>query len=790
MKPRRVRYTRSTRIQGPMVAVKSRLGAIRITAIHVPGHERHRWRGTTSRRAFDAAARLVAMEKLNIALKNCHGIRELDATFTFGEDRNAAAIYAPNGTMKTSFARTLADLAKGDETTDHMFPARETTRSVTDENGNDLDPNDVVVVLSYDEELGPTEATSTLLVNQELRKEYEGLRVDLVEARERLVDALKVQSGTKQDVVTTISRVFTQQDDSFFTALVRISYEVEQQEDAPFADLPHDLLFNDKVDVILRSPALQTALTQYVTRLNELLDESSFFSRDKFSFYQASNVTRSLGDNRFFEANHSLLLHGGDESRAINSQADLDALITEEKERIAEDPALRKQLDGVERALQKNIDTRKFFEFMSSHEELLPEFANVNSFHQNVWKSYLKAHEELFQHAVKCFKDTEVRRREIEQQAAAESTQWEKVIKIFNDRFFVPFRLSAENKHRVALGQETVLKLVFQFEEGGESTDVERDELLQVLSNGEKKALYILNVLFEMEARKAAGRETLFVVDDLADSFDYKNKYAIVQYLKEMADQTNFKLILLTHNFDFFRTLKSRGVVGYDRCFMAQKSESKVVLSQAEHINNPFIHGFKRNFFANGMQRVASIPFVRNILEYTKGTDDEDYIKLTSLLHWKQDSRSITNADLDSIFIDTFRGQEGKSWNQPSHAVIDLLIAQADAALLADEGVNFENKIVLSIATRLLAESYMVAELKDPGFTNAIRGNQTQKLFQAFRSRGHGTAEARDILDGVVLMTPENIHVNSFMYEPIIDMSDSALRNLYSDIKRLSPGLI
>lgn len=730
------------------------------------------------------------METLNIALKNCHGIRELDATLTFGDDRNAAAIYAPNGTMKTSFARTLADLSNGDETTDHMFPARETTRSVTDENGNDLDPNDVVVVLSYDEDLGPTEATSTLLVNQELRTEYEGLRVDLVEARERLVEALKVQSGTKQDVVTTISRVFTQQDDSFFTALVRISYEVEQLEDAPFADLPHDLLFNDKVDLILRSPALQAALTQYVTRLNELLDESTFFSRDKFSFYQASNVTKSLGDNRFFEANHSLLLHGGDESRAVTSQDDLDALITEEKERIAEDPALRKKLDGVERALQKNIDTRKFFEFISSHEELLPEFANVNSFHQNVWKSYLKTHEELFQHAVRCFKDTEVRRKEIEQQAAAESTQWEKVIKIFNDRFFVPFRLSAENKHRVALGQETVLKLVFQFEEGGESTGVERDELLQVLSNGEKKALYILNVLFEMEARKAAGRETLFVVDDLADSFDYKNKYAIIQYLKEMADQTNFKLILLTHNFDFFRTLRSRGVVSYDRCFMAQKSESKVVLSQAEHINNPFIHGFKKNFFSNGMQRVASIPFVRNILEYTKGTDDEDYINLTSLLHWKQDSRSITNADLDSIFIDTFRGQEGKSWSQPGQAVIDLLIEQADAALLADEGVNFENKIVLSIATRLLAESYMVAELNDPSFTSAIRGNQTQKLFQAFRGRGHGTTETRDTLDGVVLMTPENIHVNSFMYEPIIDMSDSALRNLYADIKNLSPGLL
>ena len=33
------------------------------------------------------------------------------------------------------------------------------------------------------------------------------------------------------------------------------------------------------------------------------------------------------------------------------------------------------------------------------------------------------------------------------------------------------------------------VELVFQFEEGGDSTSVERDDLLAVLSNGEKKAL-------------------------------------------------------------------------------------------------------------------------------------------------------------------------------------------------------------------------------------------------------------------------------------------------------------
>lgn len=725
------------------------------------------------------------MKTLNVELTNCHGIRSLDAKLDFG-GKNAVAIYAPNGTMKTSFARTFKDLAKSEETVDHVFPDRASSRSITDENGQSPDPDDVAVVLSYDEELGPTDSTSTLLVNPALRKEYEALQVSLLDARDALVVALAAQAGTKQDVIATVSRVFTQSEDKFFDALIRVEYEVEQLDDARFAELPRDLLFNDKVATALKGTGVQAQLADYVTRLNQLLDESTFFNRTSFSYYNATNVTKSLGANGFFQAQHSLLLHGEDEPRRITSDADLQALITEEKSRISDDAALRKKLDGVERAVQRNEDTRKFFEFIANREDLLPEFANVENFHQDVWKSYLKAHEEAFKRVVECYKETEVRRKEIERQAATESTQWDNVIRIFNERFFVPFTLRAENKHRVALGQETMLKLVFEFNDGDESAGVERDELLSVLSNGEKKALYILNVLFEMEARKTSGRETIFVIDDLADSFDYKNKYAIIQYLKEMSDHANFKLILLTHNFDFFRTLLSRGVVGYNKCFMAQKGEGKVTLAQASHVRNPFINGFKQNFFDNGMQRIASIPFVRNILEYTKGEDDPDYLTLTSLLHWKADSASIDNAELDRIFNETFQVSEKKSWKTGDRPVIDLLLEQAEAALVAAEGINFENKIVLSIATRMVAEKHMVEALSDRAFTDGITGNQTHALFRAFKSREHGTADSLRALDDVVLMTPENIHVNSFMYEPIIDLSDTALRELYTRVKELA----
>lgn len=724
------------------------------------------------------------MDGLNIKLKNCHGIRELDASFKFNSG-NSVAIYAPNGTMKTSFARTLHDLAHGVVTQDRVFPERETTRSVTDEAGSELVGDDVVVVLSYDEELGPTESTSTLLVNPELRKEYESLQLELLEARDDLVVALREQSGTKQDIIGIVSRVFTQEEDKFFTALVRLSYEISQQETTPFAEIPYDVLFNSKVQPILRTPSTQTVLAEYVNRLNELLDESAFFNRDNFSFYNAGNVTKALGENGYFAAQHSLLLKGdGAEHTEVTSRADLDALIAVEKQRISDDEVLRKKLEVVEKALNRNVDTRAFFDYIAKHVELLSEFMNVDSFEQNVWKSYLKTHEGLYDRVVDCYKATEERKKAIEQQAAAESTQWERVIDIFNDRFFVPFRLIATNRDRVVLGQEKLLKLGFEFEEGAERTSVERGELLEVLSNGEKKALYILNVLFEVEARKSSGRKTLFVIDDIADSFDYKNKYAIIHYLKEMSEYSNFSLVLLTHNFDFFRTLESRAVVGYDRCFMAQKGENKVVLSKATGVKNPFIKDFKLRFFDDGMKRVACIPFIRNILEYTKGEDDPDYLKLTSLLHWKSDTESVTQRDFDSVFSKVFGGAD--AWPSPDDPVVDLITAQAELALNADEGANFENKIVMSIAIRLLSEKHMVSELADQNFTDNIPANQTQVLLKAYKNRGHGTTETHEVLDAVVLMTPENIHVNSFMYEPIIDMSDAHLRKLYSDVQRLS----
>ncbi|WP_146180766.1 hypothetical protein [Thalassorhabdomicrobium marinisediminis] len=86
---------------------------------------------------------------------------------------NAAALYAPNGAMKSSLAKTFQDIADRKKSSDRMFPNRPTKRSVLDENDTELDPECVLMIRPYDEDFGSNEKTSNLLVNAALRKEHQ-----------------------------------------------------------------------------------------------------------------------------------------------------------------------------------------------------------------------------------------------------------------------------------------------------------------------------------------------------------------------------------------------------------------------------------------------------------------------------------------------------------------------------------------------------------------------------------------------------------------------------------------
>lgn len=722
------------------------------------------------------------MERVRLDLRHCYGIKSLAHEFEF-KKAPAFALYAPNGVMKSSLAETFQDAANGRPSSDRIFPDRETARLIQDENGTEIAGERILVVPSYDSEFQPNEKTSTLLVSAELRRESEQLEARVEEAKEALLKAMRSQAKSRKDFAAELSEAVTRRSGAFEDAALRLLREVERQAEAPFADLPYDIIFNDKVAKAIADPKVMNVIQTYVRRYNELLETSNYFRKGTFDYYNAGQIAKSLADNGFFNARHTVNLYGGEGTVEVVDQEQLQGLIEAEKEAILTDPQLRKSFDQVQKQLEKNAELREFARFLQNDEAVLSRMDNIEAFREDVLKSYLKANETTFLQLVSTIESVDERRKAIAEAARSQTTQWDKVLTIFNERFYVPFELVAVNKIAVMIGQENSPVLGFRYRDGEESVDIKKDVLLRVLSTGEKRALYIINVIFEIERRRKENIETLVIVDDIADSFDYNNKYAILQYLRDIAEGGSFRLLIMTHNFDFFRTLESR-FVPYNNCLMASKNGGDIALVKASGIRNVFAKDWKLKFFEDDRKKIASIPFLRNLVEMTTGEEDERYDKLTSMLHLKESTEGLAVQDLDEIF-NTLCGTDGHS-DDPSKRVVDLILEQADACLAEDGALKLENKIVLAIGTRLRAEAFARGAIGDDEWCSNIKENQTRKLIERFKKDHPNDAASLSVLDRVELMTPENIHVNSFMYEPIIDMADDHLRALYSAVTSLS----
>ena len=721
------------------------------------------------------------MKKVSIDLKNCYGIKNLKTVLDFTKAQ-AYAIYAPNGLMKSSLAQTFQDASDYTDSKDRIFPDRTTSRNFTDDADVEIEGERILVVKPYDEEYGPTEKTSTLLVDAALRKQYEDLHIAIDEAKSKLLTMLQTSFGPKVNFENEIATTFTSSAD-FDLAIGRIRTELEQQNEAPFESVRYDVIFNEKVVAALGAKELNSFVEEYIRRYNELLDASTFFKKGKFDYYNAGQIAKSLADNGFFEASHTVNLKASGVTVEINTRKELEEVINDEKETIFQDIKLRKTFEDVATRLQKNVQLRIFCQYLQDNEHLLSKMNNLRGFKEDVLKSYLKVNYELYVQLIDKYDAAQERKAEIEQKAREQQTEWEDVIAIFNDRFFVPFRLETGNRIQVMLGHDPIVELKFIYMDGVDHANIDRSDLLKVLSTGEKKALYVLNVIFEIQRRIKDKVKTLVIVDDIADSFDYQNKYAIIQYLNDISEEGLFKLIIMTHNFDFFRTIESR-FVKYSHCLMASRNENGITLAQATGIRNIFANDWKTHFFDDPRKKIASIPFLRNLVEMTTGVDDPMFISLTGMLHCKAGSDNLTVATLDAIFNKICN--TNKISKDASILVHDMVSSEADACLDDAAGMRLENKIVLAMAVRLATERFLIAKINSGTDNTAnIMANQTQVLIRKFKKQFLNDADTIRLLDRVSLMTPENIHVNSFMYEPIVDMSDDHLKKLYRDVKEL-----
>ena len=156
----------------------------------------------------------------------------------------------------------------------------------------------------------------------------------------------------------------------------------------------------------------------------------------------------------------------------------------------------------------------------------------------------------------------------------------------------------------------------------------------------------------------------------------------------------------------------------------------------------------------------------------------KDQIKNTS---------SILVSDIINIFTNYWHISNQQINIDKNKKMIDFIFETANN-VVQETTINevlLENKIVLSIAIRLKAELYMINKINDKNITDNIERNQTRELMNNMNFNMSDGKEIKTILEEVLIMTSENIHINSFMYEPIIDMSVEYLIKLYSKVCNL-----
>ncbi len=412
------------------------------------------------------------------------------------------------------------------------------------------------------------------------------------------------------------------------------------------------------------------------------------------------------------------------------------------------------------------------------------ELLNYDSFREKVLFSYLKQSIQNVRSLVGLYREKKPEIEEIIKQANKDQKEWESVIEIFNQRFLVPFKVELQNQKDILLNEETA-QFGFIFSDDNQDVNVQKEDLQKHLSGGEKRALYILQILFEIEARKRSDKPQLLVFDDISDSFDYKNKHAIIEYLNDLQECGQFKLLVMTHNFDFYRTLASRLGIPREQIKIIRKNDTREIIFENGGYLKDFVKHIKdsqedKDFF-------ALIPFVRNLIEYTRlqASKDNDYIKLTNCLHMKEDTKDIQIQEISKIFDSVF-GVERKKRNIEKNGSKLYLQAIYDIAeeICKNENCNhieLQNKIIFSIAIRLKAEEWMLNKLNqkfEP--TN----NQTRGLYDAIKEEL--SDDEKRIIQKVLMITPENIHINSFMFEPILDTSLDHLYKCFEEVKNLN----
>jgi hypothetical protein len=763
------------------------------------------------------------MEKIKIDISNCYGITKLNTTFNLGYEKDhknsrIISIYAPNGTMKTSLTKCFKDWQDKKESKDLRTDTIGTKSISIDDNklNNDDEISDKIhVIQSYIQNYKSNDNNiQKLLLNTDLQQELTKATEELEKAKNNLSITLNnsLKINKKDNFLNTVIKFVKSLDsdsnpqnnnsktdyDNLINLKDILNYYKQDNLINKYKELKYLTIFDEKVKKFIEIN--KENLDKYLNKYNDLIKESNWFDgiMDHKNF---EDIKNSLTNNNFFNRKDNKIIVSDSKNQSIKEmdEQELKQIINEEMKKITEDKDLNNIWDKINKAFDANLSTRDFYGFIKQNPWLIPDLQDLTTLQKKIITSYFLQIEDSYNDYIEIYNSTKDNINNIETQAKDETnkTKWQEVIKIFNNRFFyLPYAVEIDNTIDSILGRGTP-KIITKFKNSDKEVDNDNQN---TLSEGEKRTLYLLHVIFDLEQLKTTTTDKILIIDDIVDSFDYKNKHAILEYINDTMNNQNIYLIILTHSFDLYRSIANIFQLTINYISNKTETETKIIKitentkkdTKDKTSINPIKYWLE---LKNHKDFICSIPLIRNLLDYT---ENKLNIKLTDYLHYPLDSK---HKDLNTLF----QSVNGYLNLSPQHTIdgldlksnktfYDLVIKTADIILTPDNliqesestyfNTNLQDKIIISIAIRLLLEKKIIEKYNnDNKISNFVNHNRTRRLINKLKTDYTVDDKIKGLIDIVNMISSNNIHINSFIYEPLIDINIEDLINRYTELE-------
>ena len=700
-------------------------------------------------------------------------------------------IYAPNGTAKSSICDALLKISKCESCNDvyHISPNASYELDVngdiiTETNKKPFD----IICYSGTEPFDINKENSNLInivasssVKALLKPHVNEIvkQLDSVKHMLETVFGKKFESKAYEESMTSVV-----DDNGIRDSLRKLIYSGPFSHIKPYSfSVDIDLFFN--MTSIVASKAVSTEEIQ-----NECANYFNIVSKpvidpiitNDFSLDNLQNVYLSaLNENYFDDAEkRKFEIHG----ISYNKKGIKD-IIDDKETLIYGTREARESFAAVSKHLKKG-NLSKFKNSLEKNKQLIQELTNYHSMSKRLFVSLIGASNSTKIDLAKAAIEKEI--NEISRIISSNAS--DNVIETIKHQYqnlfsFEKFHLEIENKLNSYLGMEIPTFVKYE-NETNLLIDNPKDYRF---STGEIRAYNFLNFIIETEAMRTSGVPFTIVLDDAAESYDYKNKYGIINYIQSLQDDPKIQLIIMTHNFDFYRSIILAFGEKNVKCFFAYKDKQNNVQfyesKKSYYLNIANFNMWKNN--PDSTKFIALIPFARTILQLQDNHDPNIDVVLR-YLHYdvaleKQQMNDIINLLMSKLNVNSC--PSGISISDCYLNVLSDISSNICSSYIKE--TSLEDKIVVGLYLRVFLERFLTKKIIDSAGHNPIITDEHRRTRELYtQCEQYLSQEEKDSIETINIVCPPYVHVNSFMYEPLIDVGGEELKKQYAFLSNLN----